>query len=174
MTIKKLFLFFALSIFLSSLCLFAQVQQTVDPVNWRELIPFLGDIKGWEADGDAEGQTVSMMNYKVTKVERSYKAGDKYLTITIVDGGYAPMAYVGIQMAMNFEIDTSEEYVKKTTIKGHSGVEKYNYDDKEAEVMLLIAKRFIVQMEGEEFKDTKELVAIAKNLDLEGLAKLAK
>ena len=141
---------------------------------FRELVPFLIDLSGWDAEDDAEGQTTSAMGYSLTQVERDYSSGDKSLNIQIVDGGYAPMAYAGIQMMMNFEVDTSEEYIKKTEVKGFNGIEKYTYEDKEAEVMLLVAKRFIVHLSGEEFEGTEELVTIAGSLDLEGLAKLAK
>lgn len=154
--------------------LFAQMQTPVDPLNWKELVPFLVDIDGWTALDDAEGQTVSMMNFKTTQVERDYEKGDMSLTVMIVDGGYAPMVYQSIKMAMNFEMDTSDEYLKKTEIDGYPGFVKYTYDDKEAELMLLVADRFIFQMSGENMEDTSELVDIAKSFDLGKLAKLAK
>jgi hypothetical protein len=159
---------------LSSAFLFSQAQKQVDPVNWRELIPFLIDIPEFEADGKPEGSTVAMGNYKVSQAEREYSSGDKELKISIVDGAYAQMAYAGIKMAMNFEMDTSEEYVKKVTIKGFTGIEKYEYEDKDGQVILLVADRFVVQLEEENAPDTSELKKIAEALDLEGLAKLAK
>lgn len=159
---------------LSSAFLFSQAQKQVDPVNWRELIPFLIDIPEFEADGKPEGSTVAMGNYKVSQAEREYSSGDKELKISIVDGAYAQMAYAGIKMAMNFEMDTSEEYVKKVTIKGFPGIEKYEYEDKDGQVILLVADRFVVQLEEENAPDTSELKKIAEALDLEGLAKLAK
>jgi hypothetical protein len=159
---------------LSSAFLFSQAQKQVDPVNWRELIPFLIDIPEFEADGKPEGSTVAMGNYKVSQAEREYSSGDKELKISIIDGAYAQMAYAGIKMAMNFEMDTSEEYVKKVTIKGFPGIEKYEYEDKDGQVILLVADRFVVQLEEENAPDTSELKKIAEALDLEGLAKLAK
>lgn len=149
-------------------------QEVVDPINWRELIPFLIDVKGWDALGDAEGQTIAMGTFKMTEVERFYEAGDKSLEINIVDGGYAPMAYTAIKMAMGFEIDTSEEYMKKISVKGFPGVERYSFEDKEGEVMILVEERFVVRLTGENVEETSGLVEIAKTLDLEGLAKLAK
>ena len=171
---KGIHLFFALLFIAGCFNVFAQTHEPVEPLNWRELVPLLGNIKDWTALGDAEGQTVSMMNFKTTQVERSYESGDKTLDINIIDGGYAPMVYQSIKMAMNFEMDTSEEYLKKTDIEGFPGFVKYTYEDKEAELMLLVADRFIFQMSGENMKDTSELVEIAKLFDLEALAKLAK
>jgi hypothetical protein len=174
MSKKVLYLFLVFVFIGGCLSLFAQMQTPVDPLNWKELVPFLADINGWTALDDAEGQTVSMMNFKTTQVERGYEKGDMSLTVMIVDGGYAPMAYQSIKMAMNFEMDTSDEYLKKTEINGYPGFVKYTYEDKEAELMLLVADRFIFQMSGENMKDTSELVDIAKSFELGKLAKLAK
>jgi hypothetical protein len=154
--------------------LFSQAQKQVDPVNWRELIPFLVDIEGFEAEGKPEGSTVAMGNYKISQVEREYSSGDKELRIMIIDGAYAQMAYAGIKMAMNFEMDTSEQYTKKITIKGFPGIENYEYEDKEGQVILLVAERFVVQLDEENVPDTSEAKTIVEMLDLEGLAKLAK
>jgi hypothetical protein len=120
---------------LSAVVLFSQAQKQVDPVNWKELAPFLIDVPGFEADGSPEGSTMTMGTYKVSQVEREYSAGERELRITIIDGAYAQMAYAGIKMAMNFEMDTSEEYVKKVTIKGFPGIEKYTYEDKEGQIL---------------------------------------
>jgi hypothetical protein len=158
----------------SSLIITAQTQQPVDPVNWRDLIPFLGDIEGWNAEDDAEGQSVSMGQYKVSQAERQYVSGDKELNIKIVDGGYASMVYASIKMAMNYEIDNSEEYIRKTTIKSYTAMEHYKFEDKDAEVIILIKDRIIVTLEGNNFEDTSELKSIAESLDLDGIAELAK
>ncbi len=171
MKVKVFMVFFFFTA--SSLVLIAQMQKPVDPVNWRELISFLGDVEGWTAQDDAEGQSVSMGEFKVSQAERRYVSGDKELSIKIADGGYVPMVYASIKMAMNYEVDTSEEYIKKATVKGHPAMEKYEYDDKDAQVIILIKDRFIVTLEGENFEDTSELKSIAASLDLDGIAALA-
>jgi len=166
-------LFILISFAISS-SLLAQGQEQVEPVNWRELAPFIIEIPGWKTEGKPEGSTASMGNFKISQVERNYSAKDKNLKIEIVDGAFAQMVYAGFKMAMGFEIDTSEEYIKKATIKGFPGVEEYNYEDKEASVMVLVADRFLVSLEQDNAKDTSELKAIAEKLDLKGLAKLVK
>jgi hypothetical protein len=158
----------------SSLMLPAQTQKPVDPVNWRELTPFLEDIEGWDAEDDAEGQSISMGEFKISQAERQYVSWDKELNIKIADGGYVPMVYTSIKMAMNYEIDTSDEYTKKATIKGYPALEHYEYDNKDAQIMILIKDRFIVTLEGDNFADTTELKSIAESLDLDGIGKLAK
>lgn len=146
----------------------------VDPVNWRELVPFLTDIEGWKAQGDATGSTVNTGNFKMSQVEREYTRNGIELEIQIIDGGYAPMVYAGFKAMSQFEIDTSDEYVKKINIKNFTAIETYQYKRKEATIIILVADRFIVQLEASEIKDTRELKATAEQLDLKVLAGLVK
>lgn len=152
----------------------AQTKEPVEPVNWKELVPFLIDLQGWNAEGDAEGRTISMGTFSMSQAERNYSSGEKSFIINLVDGGYAPMVYTGIKMAMSMEIDTSDEYIKKLTVKGFPGAEKYSRTNKSVDIIILINERFIIQIEGENFSDPSELVAVAKTLDLAGIAKLEK
>lgn len=153
---------------------FAQEQKTVEPINWRELVPFLKDLPGWEAEGNATGQTMSMGMYSATTVEREFTSDDKTLTVRIIDGGLAQLAYAGFNMMRQFEIDTSEEYVKKVDIQGYPGVDRYNYEDKEGDVMLLVAERFLVEIEVSDVENTDDAKEVAEILELDKLADLAK
>ena len=161
-------------LFIFAVMLVVRAQSTVEPIHWSKLTPFLIDLNGWNADDDAQGQTVNMMGASVTMVDRFYSNEDRSLHITITDSGYVQMVMAGIKMMMQFEVDSSEEYVKKVTVEDFAGVETYNYDDKEAKLILVLKERFLVQLEGEEFtKDqVSELVDIAKSLDLNGIAAL--
>lgn len=170
--IKAVFIF--VFICLISFNLFSQEQKTVEPINWKELVPFLKDLPGWEAVDEASGQTMSMGMYSATNVEREYTSGDKDLTIHIVDGALSQMAYAGFNMMRQFEVDTSDEYVKKVEIKGYPGIEKYEYESKDASVMLLVAERFLIEIEITESENTDEVKEVAELLDLDELADLAK
>ena len=163
-------------ILIFTVMILAQAQTAVEPINWSKLTPFLVDLDGWEADDDAEGQTISMMGTSVTVVERSYTNEDRSLTITITDSGYVQMVMAGIKMMMQFEVDSSDEYVKKVTVDDFPGVERYDYDGKDAELILVLKDRFLVQLEGDEFEkdQVSELTDIAKALNLNGIAALAK
>jgi len=174
MRMKKIFVALSILFFLGSLSM-AFVRQQVDPVNWRDLVPFLIDIEGWDAEGDAEGASMNMGSFMISQAEREYNAGDKTLTIQIVDGAFAPMVYAGIKMAMSFEVDSSEEYIKKIEVNGYPAIEKYNYEENDAETIVLVADRFLVNLKGENFTDEEapELAQIAGTLDLEGLAQLS-
>jgi hypothetical protein len=148
--------------------------EPVEPVNWRKLTPILIDLKGWESQGDPSGTTVNMGNYKMSQAERSYGKNGSELQINIIDGGYAPMAYAGFKAMAQFEVDSSDEYVKKTTIQGFTAIENYKYKRKDGTLTILVSDRFLVQLDGDDIEDMKELRAAAQQLDLKGLAALAK
>jgi len=163
-------------ILIFAVVILVQAQTAVEPIHWSKLTPFLIDLDGWEADDDAEGQTTNLMGTSVTVVERSFTNENRSLKITITDSGYVQMVMAGIRMMMQFEVDSSEEYVKKVTVDDFPGVDKYNYDDKDAELILVLKDRFLVMLEGDEFEkdQVSELTEIAKALDLSGIAALAK
>jgi hypothetical protein len=162
-----------LSLFLMASGLRAQTPPAVDPLNWRELVPFLIEIPGYEAE-KAEGSTTNMAGLKMSLASREYTKDENTLRIEITDGSYIPMAYAAFQALQAFEVDTSEELIRKTTIQGFPAVENIRFEDKHASLMILIADRFLVNIEGEGFKDTAELKDVAGKLDLKKLEALAK
>jgi len=152
-----------------------QQQKPVDPVNFRELLFFLVDLPGWVADDKPEGATIAYgEEYKVSQAQRSYSAGEKSLSVTVVDGAYVPMVYSNFQMYKTFEMDTSEQYTKGTTFKGYPGVESYEYEPKTGFLMVMVADRFLVTLEGDPVDNLDELKEVAEHLPWSELAALAK
>jgi len=171
MKLKNLFVLLVMICFISTTLSFAEQEKT-DPVNWRKLVPFLKDIKGWEAIDKAEGSTVTTQQFKMSEVEREYKSGDKTLEIKIIDGANFPMAYAGFKAMKNFQIDTSEKLVKSIKIKEYPAVEEIEFNRKEARLLILIGDRFLVQMEENNVKNADELKKIAEILELKKLENL--
>lgn len=176
MNLKRVFALFILSSFAASFIIFAQGQNRVDPVNWRKLAEYIPTkIPKWNKKGDLEGNTISV-GIKMSQVSQRFTDGKRDLIVRIVDGGNEPAVYTGIRMAMQFEVDTSKEYIRKVEINGIPGIEQYNYTTKVAEMILLIADRFMLYITGENFKvkEAAELKIIAKIFDLVGIGKLGK
>jgi len=169
----KLVLALLIIIIISTVFLSAQ-EETQDPVNWRELIGFLIDLVNWEATEDASGQTTNMAQYKITEVHRGYVSGDMEMNISITDGAMIQMVYAGFNMLRGFEVDSSEQLVKNIEIKNFPAIEQYNYVAKKADVIVLAAERFLVQVSIENAPDTEEAKKVADTLDLEKMADLAK
>lgn len=163
-------------VFTMNLNAFSQQEETAEPINWRELTPFLIDVPGFEKDGEPDGETMSMMDYKWSRVSQDYtvEGEEKDLRIEIVDSANISMVLQQFKTMMGMEVDTSEESVKQTEINGFSAVEIYRYDNKTAEVVILIKDRFVVRLEGDEYEDTSQLKNISKEIDLKGIANLAK
>jgi hypothetical protein len=143
-------------------------------VGWRDLGKFLDNISGWEPEGDINGSTTSMSGFSISQASRDFTKDGKSIEIEIIDSGLNQMVFAAVKMAMSFEVDSSEEYIKKITIKNFPGMEQYDYDDKDGEVNLIIADRFLVKIEGSDLEDCSLLKDAAENMDLEGLAQLAK
>ena len=172
---KKWILWICIIVFVASITLQLVAQpEPVDPVNWRKLAPFLTDLKGWETSGKINGSTVSTGTFKMSIVKGDFVRDGRKLEIQITDGGYVPMAYAAFKAMSQFEIDTSDEYVKKTKIKEFVAIETYQFKRKMATIIILVVDRFMVQLEARGMKDTSELKAIAQLLDLKALAALAK
>ncbi len=150
-----------------------QNQETVDPVNWRELQEFLADLPGFDKNGDPDGESVNLGDMKWTHIEQSYSAGEQTLILEIIDSAYVSMALQSFQMASMMEVDTSDQYMKKAEIEGYPGVQTYTYADKEAAVMVLVADRFLVRLEGEPFESADALIELIQNVNFQGLSGLA-
>ena len=152
---------------------FAPAQQTADVVNWRDLVPFLIDIPGYEG-GKPDGSTMTMGDLKISQAQREYTKGEQSLEIMIMDGSSVLPLYTSWMAMQNFEVDTSDEMMKKIKVEEFPGIEHIQFEDKEAEIILALSERMMVQLKGENYGDTKELKEIAGKLNLKKLAELAK
>jgi hypothetical protein len=167
------FLAIVLSLVIMATGSLAAQEKSVDPVNWRELVSILVDLPGYDAD-KAEGATTTMADFKVSQASRNYRKGDLSVDVQIIDGGFFPAAYASYKALENFEIDTSEQLIRKVTIQGFSGIENIDYESKNTTLMLLVADRFLLTIQGQPASDSAGLKDIAGRLDLKKLAALGK
>lgn len=155
---------------LGALPLSAQAQT----VHFKELMAILAvePPQGWEVAEKPKGKTMkSPMQVSEAKVK--FRSGDdKTVEIKIVDGlgGVVPM----MGMAHGMEMESSEEYVKPIEVQGFKGTEKFEYKDKKGEIILPVANRFLVTIEGEGLDNNEIIKEMAGKLDLKKLADLAK
>ena len=70
---------------------------------------------------------------------------------------------------MKFERESSEGYEKSTELNGMPTFEKWNEENKDNEVTVLVGKRFIVHVETDEMPEGSAR-KIAEGMDLNGLA----
>jgi hypothetical protein len=143
-----------------------------DPVSFRDLMALFPDVDGWEK----EKPTGERMNapFAFSRAEIRYKKGDARLEIKLVDSGFSQLflAPYSAFLQAGYEKETSSGYEKSTTVAGQPGWEKWNTEGKDGELNALVAKRFLMTIEGRNVDDIKFLHGIAGKIDMAKLATL--
>lgn len=155
----------------------AQDEPTLVPdvVDQAKLIPLLPEPpEGWNAD-KAEGSTMENEGTKITNVHRDYKKGTAdnapIASISILDSAANPQYVEAYTAAWNTSREDAEGYAKPLTIGGNTSFETYEKEDKRATLVVVVAKRFFVQIVLQE-QDPKELQEWVKRIDLKKLAEI--
>ena len=146
--------------------------KTVEPVPFQALETALPQVSGWEMAKPESERMTSPIAYSQTEVD--YTKGDARVTVKIVDTGFAQMLVApwSMMMAMGYSKESSNGYEKATTVGGSPGFEKWSKEDKNGELNVFAAKRFLVSIEGHDLSDTKVLHEFASKMDMGKLADL--
>jgi hypothetical protein len=142
-------------------------------VDFRALKALLPESVGDFKRKSATGEKAGAMGMGVSKARGEYEKGaGERLRIEIIDtSGMAAMMAFGLG-AVEIDKETEDGYERTVTLDGHKGLEKYNGKSKRGELKLLVAGRFIVEIDGRGVP--MDVVTEArKALDLGALAALA-
>ena len=121
----------------------------VEPVHFSKLIELLPKVPSvWAADGEPRGETTNAMGFKVSMAEQSFSQEGRSLHVKITDGAFNAPLYTVITMAAQFAHESTEGYEKGVTLDGNPGVEKWRKNGGDAELNVVIGKRFFVEIEG--------------------------
>ena len=144
----------------------------VDPVRFQELQTVLPAMSGWEMD-KPRGEKMTMP-VSFSQAEATYRKGDAQVEVKIVDSAFSQLLVAPWAMFLTagYEKETSEGYEKSVNVGGNPGFEKWDSDDKDGELNLVIAKRFLVTIDGSDIGDAKVLHEFASKLDMSKLAAL--
>jgi hypothetical protein len=148
---------------------------TVNPVDFRKLKELLPEkaagLKRIEATGEKSGAA----GFTISRAEAKYgDDGETAAHIEIFDtGGIAGVGTMALAAWTMADIDkeTSTGYEKTTTLEGYKGYEKYDSQSKSGELNVLVADRFVVNINGNNLS-VKKLKSILTSLDLNKLSKL--
>lgn len=149
--------------------------QQVEPVNFRELKALLPEeVSGWKLTG-ARGEKNGALGLSRSEASGRYEGPEgASLRIKILDLGSlsGPMA-IGLAGWASMEVDRESDsgYEKTTTFQGRKAVEKYNTGSKHGELKVLLASRFIVEVDGYKMA-MDDVKAAAGKLDLNKLEAL--
>jgi len=126
----------------------------IEPVDYRELKTLLPDDLDNMIRENARGEKSSAFGIKVSEAHANYHSrdGEGNISISITDlgsiSGLTSMATMAWTYA-EFERDTDNGYEKTTKYKDHKAFESYDNESESGEISVLIANRFVVEVDGE-------------------------
>uniref|UniRef100_A0A7V2ZMA1 Lipoprotein n=1 Tax=Ignavibacterium album TaxID=591197 RepID=A0A7V2ZMA1_9BACT len=144
----------------------------VNPVDFRDLKALLPEQIGNLKRTNASGEKSSAMGINLSKAEADYsdEQGNKNIDVQITDlgsvSGLNAFAAYGWYM-VDIDKETEDGYEKTFVYKSNKGYERYNNNSKDGEVSVLVARRFVVEINGNnvsmnELKSTLDLIDISK------------
>lgn len=144
----------------------------VPAVSFKELQTVLPEVPGWErAEPTGERMTTPV---SFSQAEVDYKKGESRVQVKIVDSALSQMLIApwSMFMATGYEKESSSGYERSVNVAGHPGFERWDKRDKDGELNLVVNKRFLVTIEGNNIEDTKVLEEFATKIDAAKLAAL--
>lgn len=150
-------------------------EAAVAVVDFREMRAVLPESIGAFKRTKAGGEKSTAMGMTISMAEGQYAADPATLSIKMVDYGGTGMGAMMASAWSMSEIDRESDtgYERTTEIKGHKAIERYDNEAKYGEIQILVAGRFMVEIESRDGKP-EDLQAAATALDLDKLAALKK
>ena len=125
----------------------------VTPVDFRELKSLLPENVGDLKRSNLEGEKVAAMGMNISTASADYNDAENSVSIDIkitdlgsVSGLSGLAAYGWYMVDIDKENDSG--YEKTITYKGSKGYEKYDNEGKYGELSILVAKRFVIEANG--------------------------
>jgi len=146
--------------------------QTYTPVSFRELQTVLPDLSGWEK-GKARGEMMTAP-VKFSQTEVAYTKGNARIEVKIVDTAMSALLTMpyNMFMATGYMKETDTGYEKATVYGGNPGWIKWDSESKRAEVGMVVGRRFLVTIDGNDVPDVKAVEDVIAKMDLGKLAGL--
>lgn len=127
----------------------AEQMKPVEPVHFSKLIELLPKAAaGFTADGEPRGETTNAMGFRISMAEQSFSAEGRSLQVKLTDGAFNAPLYAVITMAAQFAKESTEGYEKGVTLDGCPGIEKWQKEGGDAELNVVVGKRYFVEVQG--------------------------
>ena len=150
----------------------AETRETsaIEPISFQELLGYLPEApRGWKAE-KPQGHTSSFGGYSISQVKQKYSQQDRTMTVSIFDWAFNSALYTPFLLSTEFSQESTEGYNKGIKIDDIPGRETYDYNSKNGSLNLLINRRFLVQIDGNNIEE-QELRGWWSRLDRDSLAK---
>jgi hypothetical protein len=146
--------------------------KAVEPVNFRDLQAALPQVSGWERSNPTGERMTAPVPF--SQAEADYQMGDANINVKIVDSAFSQLLIAPWAMFLTagYERETGEGYEKSINVAGNPGFERWTAASRDGELNLVVAKRFLVTVEGDNIADTKVLHDFASKIDTGKLAAL--
>jgi hypothetical protein len=146
--------------------------QPVEPVSFRDMQTTFGEMDGWER-GTPTGERMTVP-VSFSRAEVDYRKGDSRIQIEISDSAFNQMLVMPYAMFLTtgYEKQTEDGYERSIKIGEYPGWEEWNTEGKDGELNAIVAKRFIVQVNGRNVDDVQVLHAAMTTINLAKLASL--
>lgn len=125
----------------------------VTPVDFRDLKALLPENLGSIKRTNLEGERTAAMGMNISTASADYsdQENNQSIDLKITDlgsvSGLSGLAAYGWYM-VDIDKETETGYEKTITYKGYKGYEKYDNQYKSGEISILVAKRFVVEANG--------------------------
>jgi hypothetical protein len=127
----------------------------IDPVDFRELKSLLPETLPATKRTKAQGERAAALGINVSKAEASYQSdqgGSIDITITDMGNMSGITAMAACWALVDIDRESDSGYEKTGRYKGHKMHEKYDIPDRRGEIDVLVANRFIVEIDGNDMK----------------------
>jgi hypothetical protein len=132
-----------------------------------QLEAFLPDpISGWKAENAKSQAMGSAIFGGGVTAERSYVKGDSRVNVKIITD--SPMMQ-GMMMMFSNPMMAISDGGKLEKISGEKAIVKYSNDNKDGNINMVIAGRFLITVEGNDVA-RQDLIAFAQGIDFKKLA----
>lgn len=137
---------------------------------YKELQRYLPAAVSGFATADAPaGQTMQLPGMHYSQATRAYHAGNKRLTVTLVDYNGAAALFTAASglMALGMEMEDDNQRMNSADLgqPGLKAIETYGKQDHKATMLVAVNDRFIATVEANDQPDTEAVKAVAKSLD---------
>ncbi|WP_337041577.1 transposase [Emticicia sp. 17c] len=142
-------------------------KEAVDAKLLKELLPA-------DADGmprkEASSEKAGAMGFQVSTAQGTYREGDSSIEVVIADvAGTGAIMGMAAWAMVDIDKETDNSYEKTTTYKDNKAFEKYDKNNKDGEIAVILANRFVVTVKG----NNVEMDKVKSTLDAIDLGKLA-
>jgi hypothetical protein len=144
----------------------------INTVEVEALEPFFPSIPGWER-GEIQGQK-SIESVSVTEAHVEYHRGQAQVDASITDSGVnkSYVAAFTLFVTQGYKKETPTGFERAVKVEDYPAWERWNGDAKNGELNVLVAGRFVVQLDGMEIENTKILHELLQEFDLKKIGQV--